>query len=77
MMLKNARQVFGKDRELHLKPSGYMPNYLDLIVRQDSYSEEDGLDELIYQVISYNSKTFVENNMQTKITIDTDYEKYT
>ena len=74
-MLKNARNIFGKDRELIVKRSGYMSNYLDLVVRQKTYSEDDGLDELIYKVINYNSKIFVKNKMQTKITVDTDYDK--
>lgn len=71
--LKYAREIFGDNRELTLKPSEEISEFLCLTVRQQFYSEEDNLNDLIFKVIQYSSKQFTLIEARTGLTIDTDY----
>lgn len=74
-ILKKARKIFG-NRELILKKNDELEDSVNLIVRQNNYSEDetDILDDLIYELIKFNSKLFVKNQMKCSIIPNTDYK---
>lgn len=74
-ILSNARKIFG-NRELILTKNEDLENTLNLIVRQESYSEDeiDLLDDLIYESIIYNSEVFISKQMKSCIIPNTDYK---
>ena len=75
-ILKQSRKIFGNERELVLQSDPEINSYLNLIVRQKNYPEDDPtLNNLIYELIQFTSKKFLNIKTQARITIDTDYNE--